>query len=221
MSVEALERWLIEPTGFPYEPFLLTGEDAHRLRERFAETGVAVIGPPALSPDVHSALAAEARLERANSAWELHGERGVPGSLAQDTVRAQLGAQAREFAAAGATRALLQALTGHTVVPGWSATCLTFYDRPGMHLGAHRDKEDACQYAILLYLEVEWPSQREAGPGLQLHIMEPDDEAVALRVTARPNRAIVLHGARLTHFRPPLVEGERLSMLNACYAVVG
>jgi hypothetical protein len=216
-----VERWLAEPSGLPYEPFLPTGDDVHRLRETFAETGVAIIGPPALDPGLHEAIVAEARVERAVSAWTLHGQRGVPGSLAQDTVRAQLGPLARELAAAGATRALLHTLTGRTVVPGWSATCLTFYDRAGMHLGAHRDKEDACQYAILLYLEAEWPPGSEAGPGLQLHIMDPTDEHVAMRVTARPNRAIVLHGARLTHFRPALDEGERLSMLNACYSVVG
>jgi hypothetical protein len=198
-----------------------SGEEVHRLRETFRRTGVAVIGPPALDPGVHAAIAAEARVERTVSSWELHGENGVLGELPQDTIRAQLGPIARELAAAGATRALLHNLTGRTVVPGWSATCLTFYDRPGMHLGAHRDKEDACQYAILLYLDVDWPPGCEAGPGLQLHVMDAADEAVALRVTARPNRVIVLHGARLTHFRPALGAGERLSMLNACYSVVG
>jgi hypothetical protein len=81
-------------------------------------------------------------------------------------------------------------------------------------------QEDACQYALLLYIEAGWPKGSEPSPGLQLHIRDHADEDVALRVTAHANRIIVLHGARLTHFRPPLEEGESLAMLNGCYAVV-
>jgi hypothetical protein len=89
-----------------------------------------------------------------------------------------------------------------------------------MYIGAHRDKEDACQYALLLYLDARWPRGRSPGLGLQLHVRDPDDLRVAVRVTARPNRVILLHGARLTHYRPPLAHGETVAMLSACYAVV-
>lgn len=221
MTITAQARWATEATGFPYEPLLVSGAQVAALSQKFADEGAVVIGPPALEPAVHAALAAEARTQRRVAAWDLSSNWGEPGEVPQDTVRAHLGPYAREFVAAGATRALLQAVTGHVVIPGWSATCLTFYDRAGMHLGPHRDKEDACQYALLVYLESGWPVGSEPSAGLQLHIRDADDEGVALRVTAHANRVIVLHGARLTHFRPPLADGESMTMLNGCYAVVG
>ena len=207
-------------TARPYEPFQCSSAEVRDLAAQFRRHAYAVLGPPALSPDLHEELLREATVERRASSWVLQGERGRAGVLPQDNVRAQLGTRARELAAAGATRALLAAVTGHTLTPGWSATCLTFYEQAGQYIGAHRDKDDVCKYALLLYMDARWPRSRPPGPGLQLHIRDHDDQAVAARITARPNRAIILHGARLTHFRPPLGPRESLVMLNACYAVV-
>jgi hypothetical protein len=204
----------------PYEPFLASSSEVRELAQHFRAHGYATLGPPALSPDLHAALLDEAVRERRASAWKLHGEAGKAGVLPQDNVRAQLGTLARELAAAGATRALLAAVTDHTLTPGWSATCLTFYERAGQYIGAHRDKDDVCQYALLLYMDAHWPQGRVAGAGLQLHVRDHDDARVAARITAWPNRVVILHGARLTHFRPPLEAGESIVMLNACYAVV-
>lgn len=212
-------RWQQDSTGLPYEPFLLTGSDVAAAAAAFARSGVVTLGPEVLDPDVFRPLVAESRNQRQSACWDLRGGRDV-GTLPQDTVRAHLGPLARELCAAGATRALLQAITGRAVLPGWSATCLTYYDVPGQFLGAHKDKFDACHYAFLLYLEVGWPAGTGPGPGLQLHVCAPgSEEDVMLRVTAAPNRVVVLHGSRLTHFRPPLGQGEMVGLLAGCYEV--
>jgi hypothetical protein len=211
-------RWQDEPSGLPYEPFQLTGVQVRRAAEVFRSRGVVVLGPDVLDPWLFADLARECRAQRRIAAWTLGGPDGR-ASVDQDTVRAHLGPLARELCAAGATRALLHAVTGDAVLPGWSATCLTFYDRAGQYLTAHRDKIDACHHAFLLYLDVRWTEGAQPGPGLALHVCAPDSDEVMLRVTAAPNRLVVLHGSRLTHFRPPLAEGEAVSLIAGCFSL--
>jgi hypothetical protein len=212
-------RWAASWSGFPYEPYLLTAADVHRAASIFARRGVVVLGPPALEGDLFEALVAESREQRSSAAWDLRGD--GDGSIAQDTARAHLGPLGRELCAAGATRALIQAVTGDAVVPGWSATCLTYYDRPGQYLGAHRDKHDACYHAFLVYLEAAWPPDSPPGSGLALHVCEPgSDHAVMLRVQSVPNRIVLLHGSELMHFRPPLADGESVGLLAGCFSAL-
>jgi hypothetical protein len=54
---------------------------------------------------------------------------------------------------------------------------------------------------------------------VQLHVLEEDESALRLLVTALPNRLVLLHGSRLTHFRPPLAQGESVALLAGCYAL--
>lgn len=211
------ERWLAEPSGLPYEPFLASGSDVHRAADVFRRLGSVVLGPPVLDRGLFDDLVADSRRQRSSAAWDLRGE---PGALPQDTVRAHLGPLARQLCAAGATRALMQAVTGDAVLPSWSASCLTYYDTPGQFLGAHRDKLEACHHAFLLYLESSWPAGLEPGPGVALHICAPDSDEVTRRVTALPNRLVILHGSRLTHFRPPLAVGEMVGLLAGCFALL-
>jgi hypothetical protein len=210
------ERWTGSYEGFPFEPYLLDAEVSRAAAARFAETGVVVFGPPAIDPAVFEPLAAESAEQRRVANWLLHNEIDDRSS-GQDTVRAHLGPLGRELMAAGATRALLQRITGMPVIPGWSATCLTYYDEPGQFLGAHRDKDVECHIAILVYLMARWPQGEVPGPGVQLHVLEPSDRNVILRVTACPNRIVVLHGSRLTHYRPPLAPGEAVGLLAGCF----
>jgi hypothetical protein len=211
------ERWRANPSGLPFEPVLLQPAGVAALRAAFARDGFAVLGPPAIEPELHDALVAESVQQRRVAAWELRG--AGPAELDQDNVRAHLGPLARQLVASSALRGLLSAVTGHVVIPGWSATCLTFYDRPGQHLGRHRDKRDGCQYAVLIYLDAAWPGDTP-GPGLQLHVERYDGDPAPTRITARRNRIVVLHGARLAHYRPPLGADESAALVAACYAVV-
>lgn len=220
MTVETAraDLWRDVPGGLPFEPVLAVGEQIPALAREFAARGFVVLGPPALDPAVHDALVEESRAQRRVSAWDLAGD-GTAGSMAQDNVRAQLGPLARQLMASAALRGFIGAVTGRLVIPGWSATCLTFYDQPGQYIGKHRDKVDACHYALLLYLEAEWPGD-VPGPGVQLHIERVDDDPDPVRITARRNRLALVHGSRLTHYRPPLAAGEAVSLVAGCFAVV-
>lgn len=216
-TADRAELWRRHDQGLPFEP-LLTGPDTVvALRRDFAHQGFAVFGPEAIDPDLHERLVIESKLQRGVSAWDLVGD-GSAGSMSQDNTRAQLGPLARFLIASSAMRGFLWAVTGHPVIPGWSATCLTFYDQVGQYLGHHRDKVDACHVAVLFYLEAVWPGQH-AGPGMQLHIERFDEDPTPYRITARPNRIVVLHGSRLTHYRPPLASGEAVTLIAGCYAL--
>lgn len=202
----------------PFEPLLVNSAAAADARRVFSERGFVTLGPPALDPELHGALVRESRRQRAVSAWDLVGD-DDPGVMAQDTVRAQLGPVARELLASSAMRGLLATVTGRLVIPGWSATCLTFYDREGQFLGKHRDKVDACHFAVLYYLEASWPGL-QPGPGVQLHVERFEDDPEPYRITARRNRMTIIHGSRLTHYRPRLGQAEVVTLIAGCYAVV-
>ena len=222
MKTSEIERTWNQETrrdeiALPYEPFRVTAREAAEMRLQFSRVGVAVYGPPALDPWLVSALIEEAQEQRRVASWSLVGER-KRGQIYQDNIRAHLGPICREFLAAGATGALLKAVTGYSLVPGWSATCLTYYDQPGKHMGLHTDKKDACFIGLLVYLSSSWPEERPPSPGLQLHIYKDDHGGELLaRVTSRANRIIIFMGSELSHARPPLEEGETLMMLNGCY----
>jgi hypothetical protein len=202
----------------PYEPFLLDSAEAAAAALSWRRNGYAVLGPDALEPSVFEQLRAEATRERRLSAWPLRKD-GSAGALREDNMRAQLGRAARELMAAGATRALLATITGRSVVPGWSASCFTYYDEPGRYMGFHCDKPDACSIAMLVTLEARWPADERPGPGMQLIIYDDGTPTVErARITSRSNRIVVLHGSVLAHERPPVRGGESVTMLCGCYA---
>jgi len=201
----------------PYTPFLVSSKNVDRLQHDFRRSGVAVFGPPALDTRIIDEIVAEGHEQQRIASWRLQGER-KRGQIYQDNLRAHLGPLCREFLAAGATGALLKAVTGYSLVPGWSATCLTYYDEPGKHMGLHTDKPDACFIGMLVYLSSTWPESQPPSPGLQLHIYEDDHGGkLLMRVTSRSNRIVIFMGSVLSHARPPLEAGEKLMMLNGCY----
>lgn len=206
---------------FPYDPFLLTASAVRSLRERFVCDGVAVAGPQALAPMLFQRLAAEAAVQRLVASWPLH-TLGGNNQIREDNTRGHIGPIGRELMASGATRALIQAVTGRVVRPAWSASCLTYYDKPGNYLGVHCDKEDACGVALLLCLNASWPDSQPPGCGLKLHVYDCHiPKELRVLVTARSNRLTILDGVARCHERPPVADGEHIALLCGCYEVVG
>jgi hypothetical protein len=185
--------------------------------EQFARRGVAVLGPPALPADLHTALTTEARTQHATQSWALTGTR-ARGEIEQSNRRACLGPVARGFLGSDQVATFLHAATGRALAPSWSATCYTHYRGPGEHVGEHCDKADACAVALLVYLEAVWPGP-SPGPGLQLFVFQGDNSSTGLAavVTTHSNRCVVLDGAKQAHLRPPLAPGESMLMLAGCF----
>lgn len=202
-----------------FSPFLVAHADVERLHADFATVGAAVLGPLAVEEQLLAGIAREAQEQRRSSAWRLPSA-GHESVANQVTVRAQLGPLTRQLMAAGATRSLIQAVTGRLVLPDWGTSCFTYYDEPGSWLGFHCDNPISCTVAFLFYIEAAWPGT-EPGEGLQLHVCSrstPED--VILRVTGHPGRLILLNGAEQAHGRPPLDDGESLVLLSGCYRTI-
>lgn len=191
------------------------------LRESFARVGVAVLGPPALSPSRHLRLLEEATANFLAESWLLTGSTSR-GEINQATVRGHLGPTAREFLGSLEVAEILRAVTGLTLTPGWSATCYTYYRGPGQFLGEHCDKPESCRIAMLIYLDVRWGPTGRPSPGVGLTVYRGDNSSsgIAAQVTARANRITIINGANQAHERPPLDEGESVVLLAGCFAMV-
>lgn len=189
-----------------------------QLRIEFRDRGAAVLGPPALDPDMHVTLLDEALAQRRNASWSLIAER-CPGEISQNNLRAHLGPYARGFLSSAPVLAYLEHVTGHRLVPSWSASCYTYYDGPGQHMGEHCDKREACRIALLVYLKTTWAPDAYPTTGLQLHVFRGDNAASELlvRITGLSNRIVFLNGAEQAHLRPALAAGEHMTMLAGCY----
>ena len=204
-----------------FGPFLVCRTTARDLRADFAERGVAVLTEPALETRLWRSLCGEARAQRDAASWHLFSKSNAD-EISQDNMRGYLGPSARALLAGRGTRALLHAVTRRRLEPSWSASCYTYYDAPGSHMGEHCDKYDACRIAMLIYLEARWPEGRISGPGLRLYVFEGDSSRtpLAAQVAAHSNRVVILNGAGKAHIRPPLAAGESLLMLAGCFRVV-
>jgi hypothetical protein len=210
---------------YPVNPYTDTGTDFNidpsslaRLRMEFSTRGAAVLGPSALDPASHLALLEEALAQRQTASWSLVAKQ-CPGEISQHNLRAHLGPHARRFLSSPTTLIYLEHVTGHRLAPSWSASCYTYYDGPGQHMGEHCDKRNACRIATLVYLQTTWRAGTHPTAGLQLHVFSGDNAASGLvaRITALSNRIIFLNGAEQAHLRPALAEGEHMTMLAACY----
>jgi len=192
-------------------------EVRQQMRSEFLRYGAAVLGPPALPISVHQALLQESHSLQHRQGWRLYAEH-VPGEISQDSSRAYLGPAARAFLLSASVRDLLYCVTGCQLEPGWSASCYTYYG-PHQYMGEHCDKHDVCRIALLLYLDVTWPSELGPGPGMTLHVFRGDNSSTGLstRITSRGNRLVILNGAVQAHLRPRLTLGEQLVLLAGCY----
>lgn len=189
-----------------------------RLRGEFRGRGAAVYGPPALQADIHIQLLNEALAQRQNASWSLIAE-GCRDEISQNNLRAYLGPHARRYLASPTMLENLQQVTGHRLVPSWSASCYTYYDGPGQHMGEHCDKEEACRIALLTYLRTIWTPGTQPSSGLQLHVFRGDNAAtgLVLRITGLSNRIVFLNGAEQAHLRPALAPKEHMTLLAGCY----
>ena len=200
-------------TGLNIDPSSLA-----RLRMEFLDRGAAVWGPPALSHDTHMNLLGEALAQQRDASWSLIAKQ-CPGEISQHNVRAHLGPHARSFLLSASVLAYLERVTGHRLAPSWSASCYTYYDEPGQHMGEHCDKKEACRIALLIYLQTIWMPGVQPSAGLQLHVFRGDNAAsgLLLRITGLSNRIVFLNGAEQAHLRPALAAGEHMTMLAGCY----
>lgn len=191
-----------------------------RLRMEFLDRGAAVLGSPALDPETHANLLNEALAQRRDASWSLVAEQ-CPGEISQRNLRAHLGSHARRFLASSSVLAYLEQITRYRLVPSWSASCYTYYDGPGQHMGEHCDKKEACRIALLIYLQTTWTPGLQPTAGLQLHVFRGDNAAsgLLLRITGLSNRIVFLNGAEQAHLRPALAAGEHMTMLAGCYQV--
>lgn len=189
-----------------------------RLRMEFWNRGAAVLGSPALDPETHANLLNEALAQRRDASWSLVAAQ-CPGEISQCNLRAHLGSHARRFLASASVLAYLEYVTRYRLVPSWSASCYTYYDGPGQHMGEHCDKKEACRIALLIYLETTWTPGVQPTAGLQLHVFRGNNAAsgLLLRITGLSNRIVFLNGAEQAHLRPALAAGEHMTMLAGCY----
>lgn len=190
------------------------------LADAVAATGFAALGPQALDTPLLEAMRAEALAQRALS-W---------GCAEGDTVdhrnrRADLGPVGREFLMAPETLTLLARVAGAALQPSLEASCYTYYEGPGDFLAPHLDRPGACAFTLIVYLSTRWPADAEPGPGLELRVFAPGDDAGAGEPRAvlptRDNVLVLGRGADVPHGRPPLAAGEQVVALTSCYAVAG
>ncbi|SCY30843.1 hypothetical protein [Nitrosospira sp. Nsp13] len=213
MNTFALSPAIDAGTGLDIDPSSLA-----RLRMEFLDRGAAVLGPPALVHDTHANLLNEALAQRQDASWSLIAKQ-CPGEISQHNLRAHLGRHARSFLSSASMLACLEHVTGQRLAPSWSASCYTYYDGPGQHMGEHCDKKEACRIALLVYLQTAWMPGVQPSAGLQLHVFRGDNAAsgLLLRITGLSNRIVILNGAEQAHLRPALAAGEHMTMLAGCY----
>jgi Tfp pilus assembly protein PilF len=194
----------------------LSGSELALLKAAVAADGFAAFGPPAIDDATLTAMRTEADYQKAKG-W------GRTNSKAVDhrCWRANLGPVARSFLTMGETIQLMSEVVGVDVIPRFEATCITYYEGPLDFLGVHHDRPQICSYTLILYLAAVWPSTGAPGPGLELHIFAPDDEAGTMpirRIATRENMLVIGRGADVLHSRPVLREGESVVALTACFA---
>lgn len=135
----------------------------------------------------------------------------------QRNTRGELGPTARALMGDLRLRKRIGAVAGGPVEPSWGGSCFTGY-QGGDFLDPHRDDAGACVMALLVYLGVR--AGERPGPGLYLWVQGRVDEAPEA-VLARPGRAVLLLGSRLSHSRPALGRDEGVTALTACFTGVG
>lgn len=191
------------------------------LKTEFEISGAVTLGPPCLNERSFDQMVCEARQQRA-SAWlcERSGDDGQ--SCAQRNWRAELGPASRALLSSEEFQRIIYEITGTWFEPSFEASCFTYYESSLDFLSVHQDRPESCALSVLIYLESSQADTSPPGDGLGLFISTrnkpPSDTGTLLRVTARPNRAVILRGAELPHYRPHLSPGESISLLSACLA---
>lgn len=201
--------------------FVWSPERIPSLKAEFDISGAVTLGPPCLDEHLFDQMVREARRQR-TAAWlcERSGDDGQ--SCAQRNWRAELGSASRALLSSEEIQRIIYEITGTWFEPSFEASCFTYYESPSDFLSSHQDRPESCALSLLIYLESAQAETSLHGDGLDLFIAtraRPQSETgTLLRVTARPNRAVILRGSELPHYRPNLSPGESVSLLSACFA---
>ena len=142
------------------------------------------------------------------------------GAISYCGYLADLGATAIATLTGPRVGGLLHGLFGRRFALTRGSSCYTYYEA-GDFLSAHRDGADDCEVTLLIYLEAVSPDPEAAGSGLQLRIhvdQGGSPGAISESIGTRVNRLVVGRGAQIWHGRPTLNEGERVSLLSACFS---
>ena len=199
-----------------FHPFQIDSAQVERGRREFQEYGF-VTFEATFSPDFYGALLLEARKQRVRACWE---DRLVDrsGTVLKNSIRGLLDRCAGLLMMAPGTLALMEQITGESLVPSWDASCYTYYERAGALLSRHVDKPDSCRATILVGLESVWPPQDEVPPGNHVRLFTGDESSArVVDIATLPNRVLILNGKSVPHERPVLGKGQRVTILSGCF----
>ncbi len=133
---------------------------------------------------------------------------------------ADLGDVARAFLTAPIFTEFLQLVFDQSFVLTESSSCYTYYET-GDFLSPHQDSADDCEITVLVYLDASSPNPKSSNTGLSLKIYEDHAGKPAKQLhTIKTQRGLVVtgRGSKQWHSRPPLLIGERVTLLSACFS---
>lgn len=171
----------------------------------------------ALDDDSFGALCVEAAQQRCLAAVAKQSQQ-----VAYRAHTADLGQTARLFLESGLTANLLECIFNERFVLTREASCYTYYER-GDFLGRHRDREGDCAVTLILYLDVQRPTEPSAQTGLELRVYPSGEDKnlpARLVIPTHVGRLVVGRGSQTWHERPALQKGECLTALTACFKQV-
>jgi len=192
----------------------ITSAQLNCLRSDIERVGFGYLDNPLADGQVAS-LRREAAAQRAGARRACD-----DGAVSYRGYLAELGAIAIGTLTGPPVGGLLDALFGRHLVLARNSSCYTYYEA-GDFLSAHRDDGDDCEVTVLIYLEAVSPDPEAVGSGLQLRIhvdQGGSPGAISQSIGTRANRLVVGRGAQIWHGRPTLNEGERVSLLSACFS---
>jgi len=133
---------------------------------------------------------------------------------------ADLGKVARAFLTGRPFTRFLRLIFDQSFALTESSSCYTYYEA-GDFLSAHRDGANDCEVTVLVYLDASSPNPDASDTGLMLQIYEDHaGKPASLRhvIKTRSGSVVAGRGSREWHGRPPLLDGERVALLTACFS---
>jgi hypothetical protein len=184
------------------------------LKSDIEHTGFACLEKP-FDDALFESLRDEASVQRASARHACD-----DGDISYRGYLASLGEVAKASLTGQMITGLLQSIFDQRFVLTCGSSCYTYYEA-GDFLSAHRDSADDCEVTLLVYLDVASPDPDAADSGLYLRINRddggrPGPEIRTIRT--RSNTLVVGRGSKMWHARPALRDGERVSLLTACFS---
>ena len=123
----------------PIPRFALSSHDIPALKAQFDVSGVVVLGPPSLNPQIFDEMLYEARQQR-GSAWLCERSGNDGQSCAQRNWRAELGPVSRALLSSKESEWILYQITETHFEPSFEASCFTYYESSFDFLSLHQDR---------------------------------------------------------------------------------